>query len=388
MSEPTTRILDLSDYWNMVRARRWVVVITAVVLAFASATFVRLKPNVYVSSAKVVVLPLVNQFTETSGSTANALAPDMGTESEIVKSLTVAGQVQAALNLKESPQAILKRLSVNVVRDTTVMVLSFKDPNADAAETVAQEFAKQYLAQREATVQEGVDRAETPLLAQIKSDEDLLEPAFRARGNLAEHGQVPGPRVQAEHAPRFDLATHGHVNDIQSNGSATQGGDMVQDAVAPNAPTGPNLPLAAALGLFVGAMLGCAIAIVSGLRENKVGGRDELAHHLSAPVMAVIPGSTGGTGPRRPSLSRARSPAPPPARPTGPLPRTSGSCARSSRSASGGHQRHARRGQERHGLEPRRRAGRDRPSHGAGRRRPPSSACLPLHRRERSRRSP
>ena len=290
MSEPTTRILDLSDYWNMVRARRWVVVITAVVLAFASATFVLLKPNVYVSSAKVVVLPLVNQFTETSGSTANALTPDMGTESEIVKSLTVATQVQAALNLKENPQALLKRLSVSTVRDTTVMVLSFKDPDPNVAQKVAQEFAKQYLAQREATVQEGVTAAETPLLAQIKSDEDLLAGVnaelARTPANTAKYAGLVFKRNTLQDS--ISQLT-GKINDIESNGSASQGGSMVQDAVAPNGPTGPNLPLAAALGFFVGAILGCAIAIVSGLRENKVGGRDELAHHLSAPVMAVIP---------------------------------------------------------------------------------------------------
>ena len=60
MSEPTTRIFDLSDYWNMVRARRWVVVVTAVVVAALSATFVLLKPDQYYAPAKVVVTPLID----------------------------------------------------------------------------------------------------------------------------------------------------------------------------------------------------------------------------------------------------------------------------------------------------------------------------------------
>ena len=64
---------------------------------------------------------------------------------------------------------------------------------------------------------------------------------------------------------------------------------MIQTAVTPAAPVGPNLPLAVALGLFVGAILGAGLAIIRGLRDNKVGGRDELAQHLGAPVMAVIP---------------------------------------------------------------------------------------------------
>ena len=93
----------------------------------------------------------------------------------------------------------------------------------------------------------------------------------------------------------------GKINDIESNGSASQGGSMVQDAVAPNGPTGPNLPLAAALGLSWAPILGCAIAIISGLRENKVGGRDELAHTWAPPSWPSSRGSKAGTGPRRPS---------------------------------------------------------------------------------------
>ena len=290
MSEPTTRILDLSDYWNMVRARRWVVVITAVVLAFASATFVLLKPNVYVSSAKVVVQPLINPtISSLPGSTANALQPDMGTEAEIVKSLSVAQDVKSKLNLSQSPQTLLKHLSVSTVRDTTVMVLSYKDPNPQVAAQVAQAFAVSYLAQRSKTVEDGVARATAPLLASIAAKNTALKAVQVALAKTNDPAKQDGLKFQQQTLEQSILSLTSTVNAIESTGSATQGGELVQDAAIPGGPTGPNLMLAAILGLVVGTILGCAIAVVSGLRENKVGGRDELAHHLSAPVMAVIP---------------------------------------------------------------------------------------------------
>jgi capsular exopolysaccharide synthesis family protein len=284
--------LDLSDYWNMVRARRWVVVITAVVLAFASATFVLLKPNVYVSSSKVVVQPLINLATaDLSGSTATQLQPDMGTESEIVKSASVAQDVKSKLNLPQSPQTLLKHLTVGVVRDTTVMVLSFKDPDPQVAAQVAQAFAVSYIAQRNQTVQNSVDAAKAPLEAAIVSATTDLKTiqAELARTPASQTAKVDLLKFQQSTKESTILALTSKVTELESTGSSSQGGVIVQDAAVPGAPTGPNLVLAAILGLVVGTILGCAIAIVSGLRENKVGGRDELAHHLSAPVMAVIP---------------------------------------------------------------------------------------------------
>ena len=64
---------------------------------------------------------------------------------------------------------------------------------------------------------------------------------------------------------------------------------LLQSANAPSSPNGPDLPIAIAIGLVLGAIIGAGLAIALGLRANRVGGRDELAIHLSAPVMAMIP---------------------------------------------------------------------------------------------------
>jgi non-specific protein-tyrosine kinase len=292
LSEPTTRILDLSDYWNMVRARRWVVVITAVILAFASATYVLLKPDVYVAQTKVVVQPLVSTLTSgLTGTATSLLTPDMPTEAEVVKSLKVATMVQSSQHLTQPPQQILKKLRVGIVPNTTVMTLSYSDPDPQRAAAMANAFAAAYLAQRNGQVADSVDRAKAPLEQAISENQAKLD---AVNGQLA---QTPSSQTAKINSLKFQQQTYEStirdyttkVNDIEAAGAAAQGGDIVQEAVPPSSPTKPNLVLAAILGLIVGAVIGCAVAIISGLRENKVGGRDELAHHLGAPVMAVIP---------------------------------------------------------------------------------------------------
>ena len=59
MSE-TTRILDLRDYWQMIRTRAWTVVAMATIVAAIAGAYVALRPPTYYAQAKVIVDPLVN----------------------------------------------------------------------------------------------------------------------------------------------------------------------------------------------------------------------------------------------------------------------------------------------------------------------------------------
>lgn len=290
MSEPTTRILDLSDYWNMIRARRWTVVIAALLIAALSAGFVLLKPKVYYAQAKVAVTPLINvAISPVPGSTANTLEPDMLTEAEVAKSVDIATEVRDSLGLSQSPETLVQSVSVTVVRDTTVMTVGFTSSDPQVASDVANAFAKTYLSQRHDAVAEQVSQAITPLQASLQQKRDQylrLQQEISATKNPAQAAAL------RQEATTLNLSIENlqtKIDDLESQGNVTQGGTVIQAAVTPAVPIGPNLPLAIALGLIVGAILGAALAIVRGLRDNKVGGRDELAQHLGAPVMAVIP---------------------------------------------------------------------------------------------------
>ena len=290
MSEPTTRILDLSDYWNMIRARKLIVVVTAIVVAALCAAFVLLKPKQYFAQAKVVVSPLINPaVTPVPGSTANTLQPDMATEAEIVRSIPIATSVKETLSLTQSPDQLVKSVSANVIRDTTVMTIGFTSSEPKVAADAANAFADAYLTARGETVQKQVTEALGPLISQRDDLETKFEETQNAIARTTDPAELATLRQKAADLSAQITTFSTKIVDLQSQGSVSQGGDVVQQALTPSSPVGPNLPLAIALGLVIGAVLGSGIAIIRGLRENKVGGRDELATHLSAPVMAVIP---------------------------------------------------------------------------------------------------
>ena len=54
------RVLDLRDYWRMIRTRIWTVLAMATIVAAIAGAYVALRPPTYYSQAKVIVDPLVN----------------------------------------------------------------------------------------------------------------------------------------------------------------------------------------------------------------------------------------------------------------------------------------------------------------------------------------
>lgn len=290
MSEPTTRILDLSDYWRMVRVRKWTVLIAAVAMAVLLSIYVLVKPAEYTAQVTVQVNPLVNFVANpVSGSTATQLAPNMVNEVAVVKSLTLASTVQEALNLSQTPQQLVKQVSATPGRDSDVMVIAVSAKNPQAAAAIANAYQKAYFDQRQALVAAAADpgiKQYTATLATLKAE---LATAIKGLTNTVDPSKqfIFHSQILSLESSIADTTTK--LQDLNGTVGSAVPATLLQSATAPSSPNGPNLPLAIAIGLVLGAILGAGLAIALGLRANRVGGRDELAIHLSAPVMAMIP---------------------------------------------------------------------------------------------------
>jgi capsular exopolysaccharide synthesis family protein len=282
------RILDLRDYWQMIRTRMWTVVAMATVVAAIAGAYVALRPPTYFAQAKVIVEPLVNPAVSGTVGNSSALQPDMVIEGEIVRGIEIATAVREELGLSTPPEKLAKTVRVEPVKDAAVMYIGYPAGEPETAATIANAFAEQYLVARAAQIQRQIDAAVAPQ----EAERDRL---VREAGDLRE--EIDGTddpneigRLQAtlEGVEAQIVETSTKIAEIRANGGG-QGGQIVQFAAAPNAPSGPSLMVASILGFILGAMIGAGLAIVMGLRANRVGGRDELADYIGASVMGVIP---------------------------------------------------------------------------------------------------
>lgn len=288
MSE-SIRVLDLRDYWRMIRTRIWTVLAMATIVAAIAGAYVALRPPTYYSQAKVIVDPLVNPAITGTVGNPTSFQPDMVIESEIVGSIDIARAVREDLSLSSSPEELAATVRVEPLRDAAVMYIGYLASQPETAATIANSFAEQYLANRKEKIDAQVEAA----IAPMETERDLLaeeaggiEAAIEASDDPEEIGRLQG---QLE-GVRAEIAQYGtEIAEIRGNASTSSGGSIVQFATAPRQPSGPSLVLASILGFIVGAIIGAGLAILLGLRANRVGGRDELAEFIGAPVMGVIP---------------------------------------------------------------------------------------------------
>jgi polysaccharide biosynthesis transport protein len=266
---------DLREYLLIFR-RRWllIAVVTVLVLGAAIAQAVSATP-IYESEAKVL-------------SRAGSDATDLQTEREVMSSTAVANRVKDNLDLAASPTELIDNLSVTVPAATRVLIITYSAPAPDLAQRVAQAFAEQYLAYRqEAAVQatstagaaiqkrigsvEGELRTVNATIARLPDDSAEQRAAIAQRDSL--FGELAGLRIQ--------LAS------ITTAPGAV--GEIIEPANRPLQPASPNMKMNAAAGLFLGLLLGAALAILRDRSTQALGGRQGFERLLQRPVLGAIP---------------------------------------------------------------------------------------------------
>lgn len=103
---------------------------------------------------------------------------------------------------------------------------------------------------------------------------------------------VTGPDPQTA----ADVANHlvANVSSIAQEVMSIESVNPIDQARAPEAPSGPNRPLYVAVALMAGLFLAVAIVVVEDMLNTKVRGEEEVEELLGIPVIGRIPAMRGG----------------------------------------------------------------------------------------------
>lgn len=103
---------------------------------------------------------------------------------------------------------------------------------------------------------------------------------------------VTGPDPQTV----ADVANHlvANVSGIAQEVMSIESVNPIDQATAPEAPSGPNRPLYVAVALMAGLFLAVAIVVVEDMLNTKVRGQEEVEELLGIPVIGRIPAMRGG----------------------------------------------------------------------------------------------
>jgi polysaccharide biosynthesis transport protein len=246
--------VELRQYLAIIQRRKWVILLTAVMIIFATGLFNFLATPQYVSATTLRVA------TVTDISYTQLL---MNTYARIVTSGTVRGQLRERLGLEGSP-----RIAVELIPGTELMLITAEAPDPAEAQAIAAAAADVLVAQSR-EIYSGGGQSTTEILA--KQLADVESDLNRARAEydqlLADSPQNTSAidainqsialkeRTQATLLDQYERA---RLNETLIANSVS----VVEPAYLPARPAKPRTTLNLALGVLVGIMGGVGLAFL------------------------------------------------------------------------------------------------------------------------------
>ena len=286
---------DLRKYLQTLRARKWSIILTIVLVVGAAVGFSYLQTPLYEAEARILIRPL------TPPGAAVAQPVDVQTESQVVDSEPVAALVRDQLGLRETPQSLSADLTVSGANTSTstssfsspqVLLLRFTSPDPNLARRATNAFLQQYIEYRRQQVldaflaaQEAVQKRIEAASRQLDQVTTQLKKAAKSDRSLANTLEIQRSVVVS----RLGVLQQ-RLDDLQPDQSVRSGGaEVIQSAKTPSSPVSPNFVKNAGFAAVIGLLLGIGIAFLRERLDDRFRGPADIEETLQAPVLATVP---------------------------------------------------------------------------------------------------
>lgn len=293
----------------------WLIVLGTVLGAGAAYVSSRLTTPVYAASTTLLIneAPSSGKTTDyTSILTSERLAR---TYSEMMTKTPVMESVRQALGLDIDPGALARRVSVNLVRDTQLVVLQVEheDPQtaANLANTIPEEFAKKNAAlqaNRYADSKANLTKEIETLKEQITAKQNEINAisAQKTPTSDAELSRLNSELTQLRQSSAFLLQSYENIRLAEAQ--STSNIVVVEEAQVPAAPVRPRTLQNTLLGAVVGLLLSMGIIFLIEYLDDRVRTPEQIDKVLRLPVVGLIARMTSGAAKGEPALIAMREP--------------------------------------------------------------------------------
>lgn len=262
---------DLHRQLRALRSQWWIIALCALAAAAAAYAYTASQPATYDATARLLLQG--NDL----GSTVTGLGQaQVDPEREAATALALAEQPLIAtrvideLELALDPEELQAKVAVVIEGNSRLMAITATEDTARTATRLANEYAEQYIGFRRDTERAEVQRA-------LESVNEQLEGATAAEDSI---------RITDLTARRNQLQT--------LEGLQTGGVQLIQQATGQATLSSPSAVRAALLGLFVGLLLGGALAFLRSRLDRRLKSADDVIEILGPlPVLATIPRARG-----------------------------------------------------------------------------------------------
>ncbi len=246
--------------------RRKAIVLLVVVLTTLVAVALALRQEKQYSASASLLFRNPGFASALGGSDvfANGADPerDAQTNIDVVSSRAVATVVRRDLRTGESPESLLASIAVTPSSDSDVATVTATRSSPKEAATVANAFADSYIAYRRATDRATVDQARASLRQQ---------------------------QLTADAEDRADLAANIRKLELLQT-IQTGNAEVIARATPDDNPTSPHPRRNGILGLIVGVLVGCGLALLLDFLDKRLQSQQDVeAAYPDYPVIGLVP---------------------------------------------------------------------------------------------------
>jgi polysaccharide biosynthesis transport protein len=259
-------------YLQIMRRRKWWVVLIAGLGLAGSLAFALTVPKEYSATAQLLVQPSIGASGLGTVQAQPVTQTDVETELQLVTSAPVQQAVRARLG---SAPAV----SASEVGQTNVISVTATSPVPSRAAVIANTYAAAFVQYGQAVAEQSLTSAEAQLRSQIASLGRQLS-SYRHDTTSPEASAL----LNQQAVLKEQLAQ------MQVSG-ATDSGDaaLVTPAQTPSSPSSPKPVQDALLGLAAGLAVGLGAAFLRDSLDDKLASKEAAEHAGGAPVLALTP---------------------------------------------------------------------------------------------------
>jgi succinoglycan biosynthesis transport protein ExoP len=264
MAEETERELELRDYLDVLRRRKWIVVgVTAIVVAAALGMSL-LQDKVYRATAEILLQTRASEriFDPTEGQSNSSDRVLIDTEIQVMRSRSV--QAAAEEELGRAPS-----VSIASRGQTNVVAVSAESTEPAEAAREANTFASVYIDTRR-------EQQVSDLLAASAEVEAKINDIDAQLAALDEDADGYEAQRSALQSQRAGFTSQLGQLELAGNLTRTGGAQLVSQAEEPSAPVSPKPLRNAILALVVGLMLGVGLAFLRDYLDESIRTREDL----------------------------------------------------------------------------------------------------------------
>ena len=222
------------------------------------------------------------------------------TDAAIAQSTPVAAAVVAQLGIRQTPASFLQTYTVATQITTTVLTITAKGPNDDAAVQRAEAIATQFLAFQARYLQAQLNQTIDAGNQQVSQAQQHLNSIDSQLSEVSAQPASPSQQAQLRSLQSQQTDATNALNSLKQGASYSQlqaqtttaqmiqGSEVLSSATPNHRAVKKTLALYAIGGLVGGLVIGMAIVVIGAITTDRLRRRDDIAIAVGAPVKLSV----------------------------------------------------------------------------------------------------